>query len=64
MVHDLFYRYGFNEPAGNFQNHNFGHGGIEGDGVTVNVQDGRRFNNVEFTAVSIGPYLFDRDHAD
>jgi hypothetical protein len=54
MVHDLFYRYGFNEPAGNFQNHNFGLGGIERDGITLNVQDGGRFNNANFFTVRAG----------
>ncbi|KAG9312510.1 Fungalysin metallopeptidase-domain-containing protein [Chiua virens] len=31
MVHDLFYRYGFNEIAGNFQQFNFERGGAEND---------------------------------
>ena len=30
-AHDLFYAYGFNEAAGNFQSNNFGRGGLGGD---------------------------------
>ncbi|KAG9018730.1 Fungalysin/Thermolysin Extracellular metalloproteinase 5 [Tulasnella sp. 427] len=48
MVHDLYYRYGFNEVAGNFQNYNFGKGGKENDGVTANAQDGSGYNNANF----------------
>ena len=40
MVHDLYYRYGFDEVAGNFQNHNFGKGGEQNDAVIANAQDG------------------------
>lgn len=31
-IHDLFYVYGFDEKAGNFQENNFDLGGAEGDG--------------------------------
>ncbi len=48
MVHDLYYRYGFDEVAGNFQQHNFGRGGAEGDAVIANAQDGSGFNNANF----------------
>ncbi|KAH7886682.1 Fungalysin metallopeptidase-domain-containing protein [Phlebopus sp. FC_14] len=48
MVHDLFYQYGFTEPAGNFQQYNFGRGGAEGDAVIANAQDGSGFNNANF----------------
>lgn len=51
MVHDLYYRYGFNEVAGNFQNYNFGKGGKENDGVTANAQDGSGYNNANFATV-------------
>ncbi|RMG42536.1 MAG: hypothetical protein D6718_13740 [Acidobacteria bacterium] len=37
--HDVFYAYGFDEAAGNFQDRNFGRGGLEGDHVNVDVQD-------------------------
>ncbi|KAG1744942.1 Fungalysin metallopeptidase-domain-containing protein [Suillus paluster] len=48
MFHDLFYRYGFTEEAGNFQQYNFGRGGEEGDAVITNAQDGSGFNNANF----------------
>ncbi|KAG9008698.1 Fungalysin/Thermolysin Extracellular metalloproteinase 5 [Tulasnella sp. JGI-2019a] len=48
MVHDLYYRYGFDEKAGNFQNHNFGKGGKENDAVIAHAQDGSGYNNANF----------------
>ncbi|EJF60844.1 hypothetical protein DICSQDRAFT_106906 [Dichomitus squalens LYAD-421 SS1] len=48
LVHDLYYRYGFNEVAGNFQQHNFGRGGQENDAVIANAQDGSGYNNANF----------------
>ncbi|PSR99445.1 hypothetical protein PHLCEN_2v4124 [Hermanssonia centrifuga] len=48
LFHDLFYRYGFDEVAGNFQHHNFGRGGKGDDAVIVNAQDGSGFNNANF----------------
>ena len=47
-LHDLHYHYGFDEPAGNFQEKNFGRGGFEGDPVFVDVQDGGDTNNASF----------------
>ncbi|TDL16303.1 hypothetical protein BD410DRAFT_795504 [Rickenella mellea] len=47
-VHDIFYRYGFDEKSGNFQQHNFGRGGEEGDAVIANAQDGSGYNNANF----------------
>ena len=35
VIHDLFYLYGFDEVAGNFQMNNFEIGGKEGDAVIV-----------------------------
>ncbi|KAF5378931.1 hypothetical protein D9757_008746 [Collybiopsis confluens] len=48
MIHDLYYRYGFTEVTGNFQQYNFGRGGREGDAVITNAQDGSGFNNANF----------------
>jgi extracellular elastinolytic metalloproteinase len=48
MVHDLYYRYGFDEMAGNFQQYNFGRGGRENDAVIANAQDGSGYNNANF----------------
>jgi len=48
MIHDLYYRYGFTELAGNFQQYNFERGGRENDAVIANAQDGSGFNNANF----------------
>jgi len=48
MIHDLYYRYGFTELTGNFQQYNFDKGGREGDAVIANAQDGSGFNNANF----------------
>ncbi|QRW10241.1 extracellular metalloproteinase MEP [Ceratobasidium sp. AG-Ba] len=48
MVHDLYYRYGFDELAGNFQQDNYGRGGRDGDAVIANAQDGSGYNNANF----------------
>src|SRR5262249_9797049 len=47
--HDLIYQYGFTEPAGNFQNNNFGRGGLGGDFVRAEAQDSGGTNNANFT---------------
>ncbi|KAJ3570745.1 hypothetical protein NP233_g4203 [Leucocoprinus birnbaumii] len=47
-IHDFYYRYGFNEVAGNFQQYNFGRGGEENDAVIANAQDGSGYNNANF----------------
>ncbi|KAJ7902818.1 Fungalysin metallopeptidase-domain-containing protein [Mycena olivaceomarginata] len=47
-VHDLYYRYGFDEVAGNFQQYNFGRGGQGNDAVIANAQDGSGYNNANF----------------
>ncbi|GAA5891103.1 hypothetical protein JCM6882_006420 [Rhodosporidiobolus microsporus] len=47
-IHDLYYRLGFNEESGNFQESNFGRGGLGGDAVQANAQDGSGFNNANF----------------
>jgi fungalysin metallopeptidase (M36)/PKD domain-containing protein len=40
FLHDYFYALGFDEPAGNFQDDNFGRGGIGGDGMLVEIDNG------------------------
>jgi extracellular elastinolytic metalloproteinase len=47
-VHDIFYHYGFDEQAGNFQQNNYSKGGAEGDVVFAESQDGSGFNNANF----------------
>ncbi|TPX58132.1 hypothetical protein PhCBS80983_g03330 [Powellomyces hirtus] len=36
-MHDVFYRYGFNEKAGNFQTDNFGKGGAGNDAIKITL---------------------------
>jgi hypothetical protein len=48
IVHDVFYRYGFNEAAGNFQMNNYGKGGAGNDYVQAEAQDGSGTNNAFF----------------
>ena len=38
VIHDILYRYGFDEPAGNFQVNNYGNGGAGNDEVDALVQ--------------------------
>jgi len=45
LVHDVFYKYGFDEVSGNFQENNFDQGGLGDDAVQANAQDGAGFNN-------------------
>ncbi|KAK4054892.1 hypothetical protein OIV83_000816 [Microbotryomycetes sp. JL201] len=47
-IHDMYYRYGFDEASGNFQDHNFGRGGQGNDAVQANAQDGSGMNNANF----------------
>ncbi|KAI1921601.1 Extracellular metalloproteinase 10 [Ophidiomyces ophidiicola] len=46
--HDLLYKLGFNEKAGNFQTNNNNKGGKGGDAVILNSQDGSGTNNANF----------------
>lgn len=48
MLHDNFYKLGFNEASGNFQYHNFGSSGKDRDPVIVIVQDRSGKNNSQF----------------
>jgi hypothetical protein len=47
-LHDVLYQYGFDEPAGNFQENNYGNGGLGGDSVDADAQDGSGTNNATF----------------
>ncbi|HEX8299267.1 MAG TPA: M36 family metallopeptidase, partial [Rubricoccaceae bacterium] len=40
IIHDVTYRYGFTEAAGNFQFNNYGRGGLGSDAVDSEVQSG------------------------
>ncbi|MGH3028523.1 MAG: M36 family metallopeptidase, partial [Gaiellaceae bacterium] len=47
--HDILYRYGFDEASGNFQANNYGLGGLGGDYVRCEAQDGSGTNNANFS---------------
>ncbi|MBL0129111.1 MAG: M36 family metallopeptidase [Flavobacteriales bacterium] len=48
IVHDVWYQYGFDDPAGNFQQNNYGRGGAGNDYVNADAQDGSGTNNANF----------------
>ncbi len=48
VIHDIQYRYGFTEAGGNFQQNNYGRGGVGADYVQAEGQDGAGFNNANF----------------
>ena len=54
VIHDVFYHYGFDEAAGNFQENNYGNGGSGGDQVLAEAQDGGDFNNANFATPADG----------
>lgn len=47
-IHDRLYQLGFTEDAGNFQNNNFGRGGLGNDAVQADAQDGGDIENANF----------------
>ncbi|CAE6496550.1 unnamed protein product [Rhizoctonia solani] len=49
MIHDLTYRYGFDEASYNFQQNNNGKGGAQNDRVEISVQDSFDTNNADFS---------------
>ncbi|KAH8716734.1 extracellular metallo proteinase 2 [Phaeosphaeriaceae sp. PMI808] len=48
VYHDLLYKLGFTEQAGNFEVNNNGQGGIGNDFVFLNTQDGTNVDNANF----------------
>ncbi len=48
IMHDVWYNYGFDEAAGNFQQNNYGNGGQGSDYVNAEGQDGSGENNANF----------------
>jgi hypothetical protein len=53
-MHDVWYQYGFDEASGNFQQNNYGRGGLGADFVFADAQDGSiasppRINNANFS---------------
>ncbi|RYY20168.1 MAG: hypothetical protein EOO36_04035, partial [Cytophagaceae bacterium] len=49
IIHDVTYQYGFTEVAGNFQADNLGRGGLGGDFVLAEAQDGMGVGNANFS---------------
>ena len=49
LLHDVFYQYGFDEASGNFQENNYGNGGLSSDMVNADAQDGSSTNNANFS---------------
>lgn len=47
-IHDILYGFGFDEAASNFQSNNFGLGGVGGDPVLADAQDGSGTNNANW----------------
>ena len=54
VLHDVLYQYGFDEAAGNFQENNYGKGGVGGDSVQAEAQDGSGTGNANFFTPSDG----------
>ena len=54
QYHDELYRLGFTEAAFNFQNDNFGRGGVGADRVSAEGQDSSGTNNANFGTVADG----------
>ncbi|MFN0214473.1 MAG: M36 family metallopeptidase [Saprospiraceae bacterium] len=65
-IHDVFYRYGFDEQSGNFQSNNYGNGGIGSDEIYAQAIDGSGVNNANFSTPPDGGhgrmqmYVWDR----
>ncbi|MEE8523859.1 MAG: M36 family metallopeptidase [Thermoanaerobaculia bacterium] len=54
LIHDTQYIYGFDEAAGNFQENNFGLGGVGSDSVNADAQDGSGNCNANFATPADG----------
>ena len=54
LMHDVWYGYGFNDPAGNFQQNNYGRGGTGNDYVLADAIDGSGTNNANFATPAEG----------
>lgn len=59
VMHDVYYQYGFDEASGNFQENNYSNGGLGGDSVDAEGQDGGGLNNANFGTPPDGqnPYM-------
>ncbi|KAF9446064.1 hypothetical protein P691DRAFT_674389, partial [Macrolepiota fuliginosa MF-IS2] len=48
VMNDVSYQYGLRDEQGNFQNNNFGRGGVQTDSVQVSVNDTSGVSNANF----------------
>lgn len=68
MMHDISYNYGFDEASGNFQQHNYGRGGIDSDFMIADALDGDGANNAVIAVPPDGEsarmqfYIFDNQY--
>ncbi|KAI8812190.1 Fungalysin metallopeptidase-domain-containing protein [Cladochytrium replicatum] len=56
VIHDITYKYGFDEVSGNFQTNNFGKGGAGNDAVFAISQDYSNTNNADFSTPADGSF--------
>lgn len=49
-IHDVLYHVGFDEASGNFQENNYGNGGLGEDAVRADTHDGSGLNNANFSS--------------
>lgn len=54
VFHDIMYQYGFDEAGGNFQENNYGNGGLGSDSVNAEAQDGSGTCNANFATPADG----------
>ncbi len=54
VLHDILWKYGFDEPSGNFQKNNLSRGGVGNDFVFADAQDGSGINNANFATPADG----------
>ena len=54
VMHDILWKYGFDEPGGNFQKNNLSRGGVGNDFVFADAQDGSGTNNANFSTPADG----------
>ncbi|KDN38716.1 hypothetical protein RSAG8_09266, partial [Rhizoctonia solani AG-8 WAC10335] len=64
MIHDVTYRYGFDEASFNFQQNNNNKGGGEKDRVQISVQDASGTNNANFATPPDGHPISARGFSD
>ncbi|MEY4539001.1 MAG: hypothetical protein RLZZ306_758 [Bacteroidota bacterium] len=54
IMHDILWKFGFDEPGGNFQKNNLSRGGAGNDFVFADAQDGSGTNNANFATPADG----------